>query len=88
MAIIKVDLSNDMSNFVEEQVAAGTYGSSSELVSAALHLMQSDMALEEKKLAILHDEVRIGLAAAEAGSFSDKNVRDILDEVLKTSSAA
>ncbi len=81
MPMMNVSLPADMVEFVESEVAAGGYASSSEVVRDALRLLQHDKAAEAEKLSILRREVGIGLDAAAAGRFSSKTVEEIADEV-------
>jgi antitoxin ParD1/3/4 len=83
MATMNVSLPSDMAKFVEDEVKAGGYASSSEVVREALRLLQRDKAREAEKLAILRREINIGLADAEAGRLSRKSVMDIADEVRR-----
>lgn len=83
MATMNVSLPSDMAKFVEDEVEAGSYASSSEVVREALRLLQRDKAREAEKLAILRREINIGLADAEAGRLSRKSVMDIADEVRR-----
>jgi len=83
MATMNVSLPSDMAKFVEDEVEAGGYASSSEVVREALRLLQRDKAHEAEKLAILRREINIGLADAEAGRLSRKSVMDIADEVRR-----
>lgn len=83
MATMNVSLPSDMAKFVEDEVEAGGYASSSEVVREALRLLQRDKAREAEKLAILRREINIGLADAEAGRLSRKSVVDIADEVRR-----
>ena len=83
MATVNVSLPSDMAKFVEDEVEAGGYASSSEVVREALRLLQRDKAREAEKLAILRREINIGLADAEAGRLSRKSVMDIADEVRR-----
>ena len=83
MATMNVSLPSDMDKFVEDEVEAGGYASSSEVVREALRLLQRDKAREAEKLAILRREINIGLADAEAGRLSRKSVMDIADEARR-----
>lgn len=83
MATMNVSLPSDMAKFIEDEVEAGGYASSSEVVREALRLLQRDKAREAEKLAILRREINIGLADAEAGRLSRKSVMDIADEVRR-----
>jgi antitoxin ParD1/3/4 len=87
MATMNVSLPTEMLEFVEKEVSAGGYTSSSEVVRDALRLLQHDKALEQEKLAILRREVDLGLDAAAAGRFSGKTVQEIADEVRREHSA-
>jgi antitoxin ParD1/3/4 len=86
MATMNVSLPKEMVDFVENEVARGGYGSSSEVVRDALRLLQYDKAQQRERLAILRREVNIGIEAAVAGRFSKKSVAEILDEVMREAS--
>lgn len=83
MATMNVSLPPDMVDFVNGEVAAGDYTSSSEVVREALRLLKHDKELEREKLAILRREVNIGLADAAAGRFSTRTAREIAEEVKR-----
>jgi len=83
MATMNVSLPKDMVAFVEGQVSAGGYASSSEVVRDALRLLQHDLALEQEKIAILRREIDIGFEAAANGRFSQKTVKEIADDVRR-----
>ena len=86
MATMNVSLPGDMLDFVENEVSAGGYASSSEVVREALRLLRHEKAQEAEKLAVLRREIRLGLDAVEAGHLSDKSVGDILEDVLREAS--
>lgn len=79
---MNVSLPSEMVEFVEHEVSQGEYGSSSEVVREALRLLRHEKAQQTEKLAILRREISAGVEAANAGRFSKKSVRDILDEVM------
>lgn len=83
MATKNISLTADMADFVDAEVAAGGYTSSSEVVRDALRLLQHDKALEQEKLAILKREINVGLEDARSGRFSKKTVGEIADEVRR-----
>lgn len=77
MATMNVSLPADMADFVEGEVAAGGYGSASEVVREALRLLRREKALERERLEILRREVGRGLDQAAAGMLSPRSVADI-----------
>lgn len=87
MATMNVSLPSDVVEFVEQEVSEGGYASSSEVVREALRLLRHEKAQQVEKTAILRREINVGVEAANAGRFSKKNVRDILDEVMRESHA-
>jgi antitoxin ParD1/3/4 len=83
MATMNVSLPAPMVEFVEDLVASGGYGSSSDVVREALRLLQDDRAIAEEKAAILRREVGVGLDQARAGRFSRRSVAEIAESVLR-----
>jgi len=72
-----------MVEFVNNEVSAGGYTSSSEVVREALRLLKHDKAHEQEKLAILRREINNGLGDAAAGRLSKRTEREIAEEVKR-----
>ncbi len=83
MATMNVSLPADMAEFVEGEVAAGGYGSASEVVREALRLLRREKALEQERLAILRREIGRGLDQAAAGTVSGRSVADIAAAIAR-----
>jgi antitoxin ParD1/3/4 len=81
MPTMNVSLTEEIADFVEDEVASGDYVSASEVVREALRIMKHDRETEAVKLALLQREVGRGLAEAEKGAFSNRTVREIFDAV-------
>jgi antitoxin ParD1/3/4 len=77
MATMNISLPDELEEFVRGKTTSGQYASSSEVVRAALRIMEREDAVAREKIAILRREVGIGLAQAEAGEFSRRTVREI-----------
>jgi antitoxin ParD1/3/4 len=81
MPTMNVSLTEEIADFVEDEVASGDYVSASEVVREALRIMKHDRETEAVKLALLQREVGRGLAEAGKGAFSNRTVREIFDAV-------
>ncbi len=64
---ININLTPQLEAMVREKVASGRYGSASEVVRAALRLMQEHDHLRTVKLEQLRSEVRAGIESGSAG---------------------
>jgi antitoxin ParD1/3/4 len=78
---MNVSLPAEFVAFVEAEVAAGDYGTASEVVRDALRLLRREKAGHEEKLTVLRREVRTGLMQANEGGLSHESVADILAEL-------
>jgi antitoxin ParD1/3/4 len=81
MPTMNVSLPAEFVAFVEAEVAAGDYGTASEVVRDALRLLRREKAGREEKLAVLRREVGTGLTQANEGGLSHETVADILAEL-------
>ena len=81
MPTMNVSLPAEFVAFVEAEVAAGDYGTASEVVRDALRLLRREKAGREEKLAVLSREVGTGLTQANEGGLSHETVADILAEL-------
>ena len=82
MPTININLTAEMVEFVEAQIASGDYVSASEVVRDALRVLRHDRQSERQKLAVLKDEIACGLQDAQAGRFSSRLVTKIAYSVL------
>ena len=87
MPTMNVSLPNNLSDFVESELATGEYGSASEVVRDALRLLKRERALEQERLEILRREVMIGWNQAKNGQFSNRTIEQIAADVAKDDDA-
>ena len=87
MPTMNVSLPNNLSEFVENELATGDYSSASEVVRDALRLLKREKALEQERLEILRREVLIGLEDVANGRLSSLTIEDIAAEVAKDGNA-
>ncbi len=83
MPTMNVSLTAEFVEFIEREVAAGEYGTASEVVRAALRSLRREAELRAEKLAVLRREVGIGAAQADAGRFSSRSIADISAAVTR-----
>jgi antitoxin ParD1/3/4 len=81
MTTMNISLSDELDEFVRGKTASGQYASSSEVVRAALRLLEREDALHHEKMKILKREVGIGLKQARERKFSKRSVSEIADAV-------
>jgi len=67
-----ITLGNHFGRFIDERVAAGRYGSASEVVRAGLRILE----VEEQKL----EALRAALIEGEESGRSSRRVKDIVNE--------
>lgn len=87
MATLDVTLPADLAEFVEAEVAKGSYASSSDMMCEALHALQREHDLEAEKLTILQREIAIGLEDAAAGRLRRITAGEIAEEILREHAA-
>ena len=75
-----VALDDHFDNFISERVAAGRYGSASEMVRAGLRMLE----VEENKLIALQAAIDIGLASGVAKKFDIDELQQRMDAELGT----
>lgn len=83
MPTMNVSLTEEMTKFVESEVAGGDYVSASEVVRDALRLLKHERELEAEELRVLREEVRVGIEAAGRGEFSERTLDDIFQAALR-----
>jgi antitoxin ParD1/3/4 len=64
---MNVSLTEELANFVKSKVAAGHYGSSSEVVRAALRLMEKVERQDAEQLSFLRKAWKQGMDSGDAG---------------------
>ena len=74
---LNVSLTPQQETRVRERVASGEYVSASEVVRAALRLLDQQDELRKLKLEELRKEVMIGVAQAKAGEVEELNAATI-----------
>ncbi len=87
MPTMNVSLPNNLSEFVENELATGDYSSASEVVRDALRLLKREKALEQERHEILRREVMIGWNQAKNGQLSNRTVEQIAADVAKDDDA-
>ncbi|GGD92248.1 hypothetical protein GCM10011390_08690 [Aureimonas endophytica] len=80
MSTMRLDLSDDMIEFIDAAVAAGDYRTSSEVVGEALRLLRRERAAQ-RQTAALRREIERGLDAAAVNEFSSRTVAEIAADV-------
>ena len=81
MPRMHVDLTPEMAEFVESELATGDYASASELVRDALRPLRRDRDIEVEKTEILRRAIDEASGQAERGEFSERSVMDIAESV-------
>jgi antitoxin ParD1/3/4 len=82
MPNLNLELTSEMSAFVEREVSSGDYASASEVVQDALRTLRREQEADVLKLEILRRKLAGSIAAAERGEFSNRDVMDIAAAVL------
>ncbi|NET56622.1 MAG: type II toxin-antitoxin system ParD family antitoxin [Symploca sp. SIO2E6] len=68
---MNISLTPQLEQFVDEQVASGTYFSASEVIRDGLRLLIEQQKLKELKITELRKEIAIGIEQADSGQFVD-----------------
>lgn len=63
--------------FIQQQLASGSYNNASEVVRDALRLLERQQLIESVKLQALQRAAAEGLAALEAGQYTDFDAEEI-----------
>ena len=79
---MNVNLTPEMAEFVAGEIAEGLYASGSELVRDAPRSLRRDNAIEREKIELPRRKLAIGVARAERGEFSSRDVMEIAASVL------
>ncbi len=74
---MNVNLTPELETFVRAKVGTGMYNSASEVVRAALRLLEEQDRLKDLKVQLLREEVKKGLAELDAGRVSNLTMDDI-----------
>jgi antitoxin ParD1/3/4 len=88
MSTMNISLTPELDEFVRAKTASGEFTSSSEVVRAALRMMERDQATEAMKLEILRREVGVGIEQAQQKRFATRSVKQIAQAVLARRKAA
>jgi antitoxin ParD1/3/4 len=83
MPTMNVNLTPEMAEFVESELATGDYASASELVRDTLRLLRRDRDIESEKAEILRRAIDQAISQAERREFSQRSVSDIAESVLR-----
>ena len=78
-----ISLTPKLEELVKEKIASGYYNNASEVVREAIRLMDRHDQINELKLQLLQDTVRIGAEDVEKGRLSKKSVTDIFNAESK-----
>src|ERR1700681_66299 len=62
-----ISLTSDLDDAIQRRIASGRYASQSEVIRAALRVLERDEEEQARKLAALDDAIARGIADAEAG---------------------
>lgn len=76
------DLTQDLSDFVDRQVAEGRHDDASDVVREALRLYEEDLHIEQDRLAEIAVIARDGLAAVERGDLTEIRSKADLDRLF------
>lgn len=82
---MNVSLTPELERLVAAKVKSGMYGSSSEVIRAALRVLQQVEANQAAQLEALRRDISIGIEQAERGELVDGS--DVFDELLKRRTA-
>jgi antitoxin ParD1/3/4 len=83
MPTMNVSLTAEFAEFVEREIASGSYMSASEVVRDALRMMKRDHEMEAEKLHLLRLELERGLIEKEQRQFSSRSVDVIFEEAVE-----
>jgi antitoxin ParD1/3/4 len=83
MPTMNVSLTAEFAEFVEREIASGSYMSASEVVRDALRMMKRDHEMEAEKLHLLRLELERGLVEKEQRQFSSRSVDMIFEEAVE-----
>ena len=68
---MNISLTPELEELVQKKVESGRYSSASEVVRAALRLLEQEDELRETRLAAMRSQVREGIEQAERGELLD-----------------
>lgn len=78
-----ISLTSRLDEFVKEKVHTGLYNNASEVIRSALRLLEQQEQMNELKLHVLRDAVRLGANEADRGLFSNRSVDEIIESQLQ-----
>lgn len=77
MATTSFSLGEHWDAFIRKEVATGRYGSASEVVRAALRVLEA----QEQRLEALREHLAVGAEQARRGEFVEYSLEDVLAEI-------
>jgi len=86
---MNVSLTRELEEFIAEQVETGRYRSASEVVRAAVRLLELQVAETEARLEALRKAIEVGVAELDGGEGlqADDVFRDLLDRLSRSEAA-
>jgi antitoxin ParD1/3/4 len=82
---MNVSLTPELERLIAAKVKSGMYGSSSEVIRAALRVLQQVEANQAAQLEALRRDIGVGIEQADRAEFIDGS--DVFDELLKRRTA-
>lgn len=76
-----VQITDQMHQWIKQQISAGEYSDPNEIVGEALRLLKARQERDNLELAYLQKKVATGVDQADSGNFSSRSVRDIVSGV-------
>jgi antitoxin ParD1/3/4 len=83
-----INLTDHFDQFIDQAVASGEFQNASEVVRAALRLLERQRAADEAKLAALRAAVQVGLDQLERGEFTAVQPHEVSDYIRRLSERA
>jgi len=75
---MEVQIKPELQRFIEDELKAGRYVSTDEMINAALASLQAQDELSEAEIEDLRAEVDVGIAQADRGEFVEFTAEDII----------
>jgi antitoxin ParD1/3/4 len=83
-----ISLTDHFERLIEDAVASGEYQNASEVVRAALRLLERQQQADEAKLKALRAAAQVGQAALERGEYTELEPHEISDHIRRLSERA